>query len=265
MEIEVGGRRGFVYTAGHALDAARPSVAFVHGAGLEHSSWLLQSRYFAYHGWNALALDLPAHGRSDGPPLGSIEAMADWVVATLEAAGVRCAALVGHSMGSLIALECAARHAARIERIALLGTAFPMTVAPVFLDAAARNDHAAYDMDAIWSHAPQAALGSNPNPGMWMYGETLARLARLAPGVLHADLKACNDYAGGLASAARIECPALLLLGARDAMTPVRGAQSLAAAIRGARTITLGASGHSLAAEAPDAVLDALIGFLREP
>jgi len=96
---------------------------------------------------------------------------------------------------------------------------------------------------------------------MWMYGDTLARLARLAPGVLHADLAACNAYAAGMESAAKVKCPALFVLGARDMMTPPKAAQALAKAIPDSRTVAIAFSGHSLMAEAPDATLDALIGF----
>jgi pimeloyl-ACP methyl ester carboxylesterase len=262
LNLEVDARRVFAYTAAHALDAAKPTVVFLHGAGLDHSWFGLQSRYFGYHGRNVLALDFPGHGRSEGPPLATVEQMADWVFRVLDSLKLKKASLVGHSMGSLVALECAAKQPERAERIALIGTAYPMKVGEAFLDAARRNDPAAYDMETIWGHAPQVPLGGNPNPGMWMYGDTLARLERLAPGVLHAGLKACNDYAGGLEAAARVKCPALFILGPRDQMTPPRAAQALIQAIAGARVATLERSGHSLMAEAPDATLDALIGFL---
>lgn len=262
MILTVGNKRAFAYTAAHELERDRRTVVFVHGAGLDHSWFALQSRYFGYHGWNVLALDLPGHGRSEGPPLESIQAMADWIIAIMGEAGIAKAALVGHSMGSLIALECAARHPERVERMALIGVAYPMKVSQAFLDAARNNEQAAYDMETIWGHAPQVPFGGNPNPGMWMYGDTLARLARLAPGVLHNDLKACNDYAEGLASAAKVKCPALFILGRRDVMTPPRTAQALQDRIADATRVMIEPSGHSLMAEAPDATLDALIGFI---
>ncbi len=262
MNFEVSGRAAFAYTAAHEIDAARRSVVFLHGAGLDHSWWGLQSRYFGYHGCNVLALDLPAHGRSAGPALTSIGEMADWVGKALDAAKIKSAALVGHSMGSLIALEFAARYPQAAERVALIGTAYPMKVGEAFLDAARRNDPAAYDMETIWGYAAQVPLAGNPNPGMWMYGDTLARLARLAPGVLYTDLAACNAYAGGFEAAAKVKCPALFVLGRRDVMTPPKAAAELAKAISGSRTVQIGASGHSLMAEAPDATLDALIEFL---
>jgi pimeloyl-ACP methyl ester carboxylesterase len=264
-DFAVDGRKVFAYTAAHAIDPAKPTIVFVHGAGLDHSWWGLQSRYFGYHGRNVLAVDLPGHGRSEGPPLATIEAMAGWIVRVLDAARLERASLVGHSMGSLAALECAASYPARVERIALLGTAYPMKVTDAFLKAAQANEQSAYDMETIWGHAPQVPLGGNPNPGMWMYGDTLARLARLASGVLYADLKACNDYAEGLASAAKLRCPALFIVGRRDQMTPPKAAQGLAAAVAGSQTVDIASSGHSLMAEAPDAVLDALIEFFGAP
>jgi pimeloyl-ACP methyl ester carboxylesterase len=116
-------------------------------------------------------------------------------------------------------------------------------------------------MHTIWGHGAQAALAANPSPGMWMHGDALARLERLGPGVLHAGLKACNDYAAGLESAARVECPVLAMLGRRDAMAPPRAAQALLEKLPRAKVVTVDASGHTLMAEAPDATLDALIEF----
>jgi pimeloyl-ACP methyl ester carboxylesterase len=261
MQLQINGRTAFAYTAAHAVDPALRTIVFVHGAGLDHSWWGLQSRYFGYHGVNVMAVDLPAHGRSEGPALAAIGEMADWVKRILDETGIKSAGIVGHSMGSLIALEFAARYPANAERIALIGVAYPMKVSESFLDAARRNDPSAYDMETIWGHAAQVPFSGNPNPGMWMYGDTLARLSRLGPGVLHSDLAACNAYAEGLESAAKVKCPALFVLGARDMMTPPRSAQALAKAIPDSRTVTIAFSGHSLMAEAPDATLDALIGF----
>jgi pimeloyl-ACP methyl ester carboxylesterase len=262
MNLAVAGQSAFAYTAAHDYDPAKRTVVFVHGAGLDHSCWGLQSRYFGYHGYNVLAVDLPAHGRSGGAALKSVGEMADWVAQLLKEKGIKRASMVGHSMGSLIVLEFAARHPEVAEKIALIGTAYPMKVTDVFLDAAKRNDHAAYDMETIWGHSAVAPFSGNPNPGMWMYGDSLARLERLGPGVLHTDLSACNTYACGLEAAGKVKCPVLFVLGARDIMTPPKGAQELIKAIPGAQTVTLRFSGHLLMTEAPDATLDALIGFI---
>jgi len=262
VNFQVDGKRAFAYTAAHELDPAKPTVAFVHGAGLDHSWFGLQSRYFGYHGRNVLALDFPGHGRSEGPPLSTIGAMADWLSKVLTKTGTERAAVVGHSMGSLVALEFAARYPEQCERIALIAVGYPMKVAEPFLEAARKDDYAAFDMQTIWGHSPQVALGANPNPGMWMYGDSLARLERLAPGVLYNDLKACNDYGSGAESAAKVRCPVLFILGRRDVMTPPRAVKTLQEKIPGARTVEVAPSGHSLMAEAPDATLDALIEFI---
>ena len=107
MEFEVAGRRAFAATGGRAFDPSLPAVAFVHGAGMDHSVWALQTRWFAWHGHAVLAADLPGHGRSEGPPLGTVEEMADWLLALVAGSGAGRAALVGHSMGALAALAAA--------------------------------------------------------------------------------------------------------------------------------------------------------------
>jgi pimeloyl-ACP methyl ester carboxylesterase len=261
MEFAVDNKRVFAYTAAHPLDARKPTMVFVHGAGLDHSWFGLQSRYFAYHGRNVLALDLPGHGRSEGPPVPTASGMAQWVFTVLDVLEVQKASVIGHSLGSLVALECANREPSRVERIALIGTAYPMKVSDAFLEAAGRNEHSAFDMETIWGHAAQVPLGGNPNPGMWMYGDTLARLRRLAPGVLYNDLKACNEYASDFAN---VKCPVLLILGKRDVMTPPRSASLLLERIPSAQSRIIDFSGHSLMAEAPDATLDALIAFFKD-
>ena len=261
MDLAVGPRRAFAYTASHALDPKKPTLVFVHGAGLDHSLFGLQSRYFGYHGRNVLALDLPGHGRSEGPPLASVGAMADWVFGVLDSQDIAQASIVGHSMGALIALEAASRRPERVERIACIGVAYPMKVSAAFLEAARNNEQAAFDMETIWGHAPQVPFGGNPNPGMWMYGDALARLARLAPGVLYNDLKACNDYVSDFAG---VKCPVLFILGKRDVMTPPRAVSALVQKLANAEVEVFELSGHSLMAEAPDATLDALVAFFSE-
>jgi len=258
MIVTLENKRAFAYTAAHELDAGKPTAVFIHGAGLDHSWFGLQSRYFGYHGWNVLAVDLPGHGRSEGPPIPTIAGMAEWLFQTLKFLDIEKATLVGHSMGSLVALECAARQPQRVERIALIGTTYPMKVGEEFLDAARRNHFDSFDMSTIWGHAAQVPLGGNPNPGMWMYGDTLARLRRLAPGVLYNDLKACSDFE----LKADIHCPALMILGKRDVMTPPRSSIELQKKLK-SKVMEVEFSGHSLMAEAPDETLDALIAFFK--
>jgi pimeloyl-ACP methyl ester carboxylesterase len=180
----------------------------------------------------------------------------------LDAAGVKQAALVGHSMGSLVALECAARQPDRISRIALVGTAVPMRVSDELLTATRDDEPLAQDMVNIWSHSAYAHYPSNPGPGFWVIGENLRLMQRQAPGVMHVDFRACNAYGNGLAAAEKAACPALLLLGRRDVMTPPRATRELVKALKQPQVVEIAGSGHALMAEKPDEVLDALRAFL---
>jgi len=259
----VDGRQTYAYTANRAIDPSLPTIVFVHGAAHDHSVWSLQSRYFAYHGWNAMAVDLPGHGRSAGEVKSDIGELADWVTELLDATGIDRAVLAGHSMGSLIGLEAAARYPSRITGLALIGAAVPMPVSGALLKTSAANDHAAYEMINVFAHSPRAQLGGNRVPGAWMLGNNMRLMERSADGVLHADFTACNNYQGGLEAAKKVKCPVLLILGQRDLMTPPRGATEVAANFGNATTVTLQGTGHSLMSEQPDAVLDALIGFVK--
>jgi pimeloyl-ACP methyl ester carboxylesterase len=268
MDYLVQDKRAYCYTGGKAYNSALPSAVFIHGAQNDHSVWSLQTRYFAHHGYNVLAVDLPGHGRSAGPALTSIEAISAWLLALLDAAGVERALLIGHSMGSLAALETAGAAPARVSKLAMVGTAYPMRVSDTLLDAARDDEQRAIDMVNIWSHSTMSPKPSSPGPGFnVMEGSRrlMQRMAARGPAQLfHTDFSVCNSYAGGEAAAARVTCPTLLLLGQRDMMTPPKAARMVKEAILHARTVEVAASGHALMTEQPDAVLDALYGFATE-
>lgn len=262
MRITVAGRDAYAYTGSRAFDSRLPTLVFAHGAAHDHGVWALQSRYFAHHGRNVLALDWPGHGRSAGEPLATIPALGDWLIGVLDELRIERAALVGHSMGSLAALDAAGRHPERIDKLALLATAAPMRVSDTLLDAAKRDDHVAFELINGWSFSPADQLGGNRLPGVWMTGNGMRLMERCRNGVLYADLQACNSYADGLAWAAQVKCASLLMLGQRDQMAPAKNAVALAAALPDRRVLTVPDCGHSLMVEAPDTVLDALREFL---
>ena len=262
MQLDVAGQDVYAYSGARAFDATSPTVVFVHGAANDHSVWALQSRYFAHHGANVLAVDLPGHGRSGGNALTAVQGIADWLTVLLDAVGVDSAAFVGHSMGSLAVLDLAGRYPGRVTRLALLAPAVPMPVADVLLNAAEANDHIAYELITGWSYTDAHQLGGNTQPGMWMTGTGLRLMERTRPGVLHADLRACHEYVAGLSVAADVRCPVLVMLGQRDQMAPPRNAQALIAALHDRSVVTIPECGHSLMTEAPDAALDALRAFL---
>ncbi len=224
---------------------------------MDHTIWALQTRYFAHHGRSVLALDLPGHGRSAGPALESIAAMAAWVDAFLQAVGVAKAALVGHSMGAMVALETASQFPGRVRALALLGATSRTPVHPDLLAAAEANEHIAFDLMISWGHGRTGHVGGNRAPGLWLMGGGERLLERVPPGVLHRDLLACNAYDGS-AAAAQVACPTLLVLGSEDRMTPVKAGRKLASVIAGAQVTEIAGSGHMMMLEKPDETLDAL-------
>ena len=263
MQLVVNGAKTFAATGGRDFDPALPLVLFVHGAALDHTVWALLARWFAHRGFAVLAPDLPGHGRSGGEPLATIGAMADWTAALIETAGARRAALIGHSMGSLVALETAARYPEKITAMGLIGAAAAIPVSRDLLAAAEADDHAAIDMLRIWGYGFRAGIGGSLATGLWMLGGAERLLERARPGVLFTDLRACNDYRDGLAAAATVAVPATLVLGERDLMTPAKAGLELAAALPNARVITLKGAGHMLMSERPDEVLAAVREFSR--
>jgi pimeloyl-ACP methyl ester carboxylesterase len=272
MEWIIDGATAYAYTGGKMFNPSLPCVMLIHGAQNDHSVWALQSRYLAHHGYGVLALDLPGHGNSTGAPLASIEALAQWMVKVQDAAGVTRAALVGHSMGSLVALEAASLAPERVSHLALFGTAFPMKVSDALLASAASDDKAAMDMVTPWLQYGIAQKPGCPGPGSYLPAaqrRLMQRIAARNPAypVYLTDFTACNAYANGLTAAGKIRCPTLFVSGACDVMTPARAAQGLVAAMREAgvtvREQVLAECGHSLMAEQPDQVLRILLAALQ--
>jgi len=271
MKLTVNGAPTYCYTGGKAFDPAKPTVVMIHGVLNDHSVWILQSRYLAHHGWNVLAVDLPGHCRSGGEAPESVEEAAAFIAALLDAAGVQRAALVGHSWGSLIALEAAARLKDRVSHLVLVGTAYPMKVSQALLDASLKEPETALKMINVYSRSTLAAPPSALGPGTWVYGASLALGRRVlasnrSVNVFHRGFQACDRYANGEQAIAHISCPVLFLLGAQDQMTQPKAAQGLIAKARESgkkvEVVSLPV-GHHQMTETPDETLAAIRDFLR--
>jgi pimeloyl-ACP methyl ester carboxylesterase len=266
MELIVNGAKTYCYTGGKAFDQAKPTVVFVHGVLNDHSVWILQTRYFAHHGFAVLAPDLPGHCRSGGEPPRSVEEAADFVIALLDAAGVRMATLIGHSFGSLVAMEAAARSPERVNKLVMVGTAYPMKVSPLLLDTSLNDPMKAIEIDNVFSHSTLAPPPSALGPGTWLPGASRALKRRVLasnPGVnlFHRGFKACDDYRGGEEAMARVRCPVLFVLGKGDSMTLPKMARPLQEKARDGRTVIV-KGGHQMMTEAPDEVLAAIRDFV---
>jgi pimeloyl-ACP methyl ester carboxylesterase len=258
MKLTVDGNEVFAATGGRPFNSVQHSIVFVHGAGMDRTVWALQTRYFAHHGYNVLALDLPGHGRSAGKPLSTIEDMAAWLGRFMDAAGLGEAALAGHSMGALVALAATANLQGRVRALALLGAAPKMAVHPDLLTAAKENRHLAVELVTSWGHGRTGHLGGNRAPGLWLMGGAERVLERSPPGVLHNDLAACDAYTGAMDAAAKISCPCRIVAGDGDLMTPAKAGAKLAAAIAGAEMTLIAGCGHMMMLEKSDETLDAL-------
>ncbi len=262
MKFTVNNATAYAYSGTKPLVETQPTAVFIHGAANDHSVWALQSRYFAYHGWNVLAFDLPGHGQSEGALCTNIEALAKWVASAFDVLNVKNATVFGHSMGSLTALELASAGGDLVAKLGLVGTAVPMAVGDVLLDSAANDEDKARRMIVDWSYAPASQLGNNHKvPGTWLPGNSLALMRRMKRGVLHNDLLACKNYVRGLDAAAAIKVPTLFVIGERDMMTPPKAGQAAISAIAGAKVVRLKEAGHTMLSETPDEVLKALWGF----
>jgi pimeloyl-ACP methyl ester carboxylesterase len=266
MYFTVNNASTYCYTGGKSYDAAKPTAIFIHGVLNDHSVWILQTRYLANHGWNVLAVDLPGHCRSAGDPPATVEAAADFVLALMDAAGLEKAAVIGHSFGSLIALEAAARAPQRISQLILVGIAFPVKVSPALIDASLNAPMKALEMVNIFSRSTLAPPPSAMGPGTWVYGASMALGRRVLASntkanVFHIGFKACDAYTGGDEAIVKVTCPVLFVLGEIDQMTPPKAAQGLIAKARNAKVVYL-PGGHHQMTETPEAMLEAVINFI---
>lgn len=259
MKVTIDNHDVFYSTGKRDPDPAQPNIVFVHGTALDNTTWTLYSRYYARRGYNAYAMDFPGHGHSAGQPLESIEAMADWLAKFMDAVGIDSATLVGHSMGGLVSIETAIRYPDKVNKLALLGVALPMPVAPPFLDAARDNQQAAIDMFVLFGFDYRAQLGGNPLSGINMFNAGVRLVERAHNGVMFSGLNACNNYTPDEAHLRKVKCSSALIIGRDDVMTPYTRAVKLAGQLDNARVMDIPECGHMLMAERPEEVHIALL------
>lgn len=262
MDLVVDAAHVFAATGGRPFDPTNPTMVFLHGAGMDRTVWGTHARYFAHHGFSVLAVDLPGHGKSGGEPLSTMKELAEWVVSVLDAAGVAKALLVGHSMGGSIAIEVAANHPARVDRVVLFGTAPEIPVHPKLLATAMNDPEQAYRMMTDWSHGDIGHTGGQRSPGTWLLANTLVTFGRSAPGVLHNDLTACAAWGSGREAASRIEAPSLIVTGRFDRMTRDRVGRDLAGLIPDSQHVSLPTAGHAMMNELPDETIKLMQDFV---
>ena len=255
MRIEHENQTVFVSTGSVPIRLEAPTIVFVHGAGHDHSVWTMYSSFFVRKGYNAIAVDLPGHGQSDGQPLGTISDMSVWVANILRLLNIQKTVLVGHSMGSLVAAQLAADRPSVCESIVMLGVSMPMPVSDVLMSAAAGGQHAAFDMANFWSHAKRS--DSRSNPGVWKFGLNNRLMERNGTDAFYTDLQACNSFS----ALATLEVPSLLILGEFDQMTPYKAGVQVGVTFS-SQIVKIDGAGHAMLTEQPNKVLDALWNFV---
>jgi pimeloyl-ACP methyl ester carboxylesterase len=258
MFTTINNQKIFFSNGNGKLQNDRPNVVFLHGAGMDHTVFVMPARYFARHNYNVYAFDFPGHGRSLGSPCRSIDDIADWLALAFKELNIDKASIVGHSMGSLVGLNFSAKFPEKVRNLALLGTSTPMAVSDTLLNSAKINSHDAIDMANTWSHSNFGQMGGNEAPGICMTMSGQRLLERAKDDVFFIDLIACNGFTNGAELAASIKAKTLIIVGNQDKMTSPINALKVAEIIPNSRVCRLDPCGHSMLSEQPNAVLDAL-------
>jgi pimeloyl-ACP methyl ester carboxylesterase len=230
-------------------------IIFVHGVGLDGRSWRFQTDFFE----GSVAVDLPGHGSSTIAAADNVGAYANWLESRARELSSTPVTLVGHSMGSLVALETAAKNPDLVDKLILVATSASMPVHRDLLDAARRRDAAAAALVIKWSLPRDPAFGRHKD---WVTSLSDSFVAAAESGVMASDFTACDTYTDAITMAEQVRCPTLFLLAEHDIMTKPKAAQPLAAAVSDARIVIIEGAGHMLPLEKPEATNEAISLFL---
>jgi len=265
MKFKINDKEFFASTGGQPFDKNKPIIIFVHGSGLSHITWVLQTRYFAFHGYSVLAIDLPGHGYSNGPSLKSIEEMGDWIANVIDSMEINEVSLVGHSQGCLVTMETASRYPSKVKCLSLMGGGRAIPMNPELLDLAESGNTKAVDLMMDWAHGPDGHFGGHPVPGLHHIniGGTIVHNCSVKD-ALGVDFRACDNYKNGFEAAKKIKCPTLNILGEYDRMIPVNEGKKLAANILNSEIVIIPKCGHMILLEQADKALEALKKFIKK-
>ena len=262
MKVNCSGIPIHIASGGRDFVTGQKTIVMLHGSGQSHLTWVQQSRYFAYEGYNVIAPDLPGHGLSGGTPLQTIEDMSDFMHALIGQLGCGPVVFIGHSQGCLVGLDMAARYQDDLDQLVLIAGGLSIPVNDYLVDASQNKLDKAINMMTGWGHSQIAHKYDNELPGHSHLGFARALMASNDVNALHADLSACKAYGGGADAAAAVKVPTLVILAAADKMTPVKSGRAMAAAITGAELVEVVGAGHMLPAEKPLQVNHHITRFL---
>jgi pimeloyl-ACP methyl ester carboxylesterase len=251
MNFNVDGRNVFAADGGREHRAGQAALVLIHGSGVNHTVWEQQNRFLANHGVNVFSIDLPGHGRSQGPALTDVGQMSDWLSAFLASAGLSSSTVLGHSLGALVAIHFAASHPQQCDGVIVAGVTARMAVNPALLNAAKENDPKAFELIVAWSHASAPRSDGQPVPDHSLSSAARRLLESERECVLYTDLNACNEYADAQQKFAKLTVPVTVIAAAEDKMTPAKAVRELASGLEGAILVVIQGAGHNMMLERP--------------
>jgi pimeloyl-ACP methyl ester carboxylesterase len=231
----------------------RHTLFFIHGSGGDHTNWSRQ--YIPLKdSFNIAAVDLPGHGRSEGPGEREVDAYVEWMRKLLIGLGIVRPVMIGHSLGAAICLSFVIRYPDAAAAVVPVGGGVRMPVNPLILDGLKQDPAAVIGLAAKFSVAKQ-----NREKFSSLLSDSLSRVD---PEILHGDFSACSGL--DIAEAVRrIRLPALVICGAEDKMTPPSLSQVIKESIPDARLALIEGAGHFVMMERPEAFNEALTTFVR--
>jgi pimeloyl-ACP methyl ester carboxylesterase len=267
-----------------------PAVVFLHGVTLDLTTWYYQWRAFSER-YRCVLFDQRAHGRSSLPPGGdySVEALGRDLRTVLDRTVPEGpAVLVGHSLGGMSILALALDHpeefGGRVAGVVLADTAASDLLREVFgglgtgvgealrrlgdrmerrIDSAQRLQEwtRRFGTDLAFLVARATNFGPNASPSQIDYVSRLSRDARPEVwvhgfrGLWELDLRHALSH---------VTCPALVVVGDRDRLTPKTTAQALRAALPDGRAVVITGAAHLSMMERHRVFNDVVGGFLDD-
>ncbi len=227
-------------------------IVLVHGAGGSSKSWSEQLAIFDGQ-YNAWAMNLPGHGKSEGSLLSNINDMTKFINDFIEALSLDKFVLVGHSMGGAIAQEFALQYPEQLRGLVLIATGARLKVSQEILDTLAAGRMPFKDVNHLYG-------SSTPDNKR---EEALREMNELTPDLYWADFEACNKF-DKVVSAEKITVTSLIMVGDEDVMTPLKYSQFLSSKLPNAQLSIIKGAGHMCMQEKPTEVTAEIERFIDE-
>ena len=226
-------------------------LVLIHGAGGNLYHWPPGLRRLPGH--DVYALDLPGHGKSEGPGEDSIDGYVQVVHDWAKALDLSPFVIVGHSMGGAIAQTFALRYPGMLKGMILVATGARLRVHPKILDGIRTDMNGVGEMLVDWAYGQMATPEQKR--------QFLRQFNSVEPDVMYGDWAACNvfDVREQLPA---IQTPTLVISGSMDVMTPEKYGRYMAENLPNADFALIEGGGHMLMIEQPQMLINAILGFL---